>query len=95
MRIIPTPGHTAGHQSVVVKLEKTGTLVLAGDAISHRENPELPILPGLYVDAELYAHSMDQLKQLAESGTLVLTHSREYLTRNAWLPMKDGVQVFE
>ena len=95
VRIIPTPGHTAGHQSVVVKLEKTGTLVLAGDAISHRENLELPILPGLYVDAEMYAHSKDQLRQLAESGTLVLTHSREYLTRNAWLPMKDGVQVFE
>lgn len=97
VRILPTPGHTAGHQSVVVKLQKTGLLILAGDAMNIRENLELPILPGLYVDAELYAHSMDQLKQIVEedNGTLVLTHSKEYLAGKTWLPLKDGVHVFE
>ena len=29
--IIPTPGHTPGHQSLLVKLAKTGPVILAGD----------------------------------------------------------------
>ena len=33
LRIVPTPGHTPGHQSLVVRLAKTGTLVLSGDAV--------------------------------------------------------------
>lgn len=33
VRLVPTPGHTPGHQSLVVRLAKTGTLVLSGDAV--------------------------------------------------------------
>lgn len=32
IRILPTPGHTAGHQSLVIRAEE-GTLVLAGQAL--------------------------------------------------------------
>lgn len=32
VRILPTPGHTAGHQSLVIRAEE-GTLVLAGQAL--------------------------------------------------------------
>lgn len=32
LRLVPTPGHTPGHQSLVVRLPKTGALVLSGDA---------------------------------------------------------------
>lgn len=32
IRILPTPGHTAGHQSLIVRAEE-GTLVLAGQAV--------------------------------------------------------------
>lgn len=35
LRLIPTPGHTAGHQSLVVDLPE-GTVVLAGQAIQSR-----------------------------------------------------------
>ena len=31
--VLDTKGHTQGHQSVMVKLENTGTLLLAGDAV--------------------------------------------------------------
>lgn len=31
VRIIPTPGHTPGHQSLFVRLAKTGPVVLTGD----------------------------------------------------------------
>ncbi len=36
--IISTPGHTPGHQSLVVKLPKTGEVVLSGDAVHFKSN---------------------------------------------------------
>lgn len=33
-----TPGHCVGHQSLVVELEQTGTVVLCGDAVYCRDN---------------------------------------------------------
>ncbi len=36
--IFATPGHTPGHQSLLVKLPKTGALVLTGDAIHFKSN---------------------------------------------------------
>jgi len=94
--ITSTPGHSEGHQSVVVELDNTGTLVIAGDAISTRENLEDPILPGFYVDARQYAHSMDRLKGIIElhEGVLLPSHSREYLTKDGWKEFTDGVQSF-
>ena len=35
--ILSTPGHTPGHQSLLVKLPKTGAIVLSGDAVHFRE----------------------------------------------------------
>ena len=34
--IIATPGHTPGHQSLLVRLPKTGAVVLSGDASTSR-----------------------------------------------------------
>jgi glyoxylase-like metal-dependent hydrolase (beta-lactamase superfamily II) len=36
--IISTPGHTPGHQSLLVNLPKTGWLVLTGDLAHFRDN---------------------------------------------------------
>jgi N-acyl homoserine lactone hydrolase len=36
--IIATPGHTPGHQSLLVKLPETGGLVLSGDAVHFKDN---------------------------------------------------------
>src|SRR5262249_11623135 len=38
--IISTPGHTPGHQSLLVKLPKTGAVLLSGDAVHFKENWE-------------------------------------------------------
>jgi len=36
--IISTPGHTPGHQSLLVKLPKTGAVLLSGDAVHFKDN---------------------------------------------------------
>jgi N-acyl homoserine lactone hydrolase len=38
--ILSTPGHTPGHQSLLVKLPKTGAVVLSGDAVHFKQNWE-------------------------------------------------------
>lgn len=95
--IIPTKGHSPGHQSVLVQLEKTGLLALGGDAIYLRENLETPILPGIYWNAERYASSMKKLKNLVETrkATLLLSHSPEYCTPEGWQPLGQGIHSFE
>jgi glyoxylase-like metal-dependent hydrolase (beta-lactamase superfamily II) len=41
--LIATPGHTAGHQSLLVKLPKTGAVILSGDLYHFSE--ELTVKP--------------------------------------------------
>ena len=36
--ILSTPGHTPGHQSLLVKLPKTGAVLLSGDAVHFKDN---------------------------------------------------------
>jgi glyoxylase-like metal-dependent hydrolase (beta-lactamase superfamily II) len=95
VKILPTPGHTVGHQSVMIELENSGTLVLAGDSIYLRENLETPIL-GMYTNANECAQSMAMLKHIVtlRKGTLLLTHSREYLTPQGWKMLGKGIQSF-
>jgi glyoxylase-like metal-dependent hydrolase (beta-lactamase superfamily II) len=38
--IISTPGHTPGHQGLLVKLPKTGAVLLSGDAVHFKDNWE-------------------------------------------------------
>ncbi len=97
VRIIPTTGHSLGHQSVLVRLERTGLLAIGGDAIYLRENIETPILPGIYWNAEKYAESMRKLKHLVEArkATLLLSHSPEYFTPEGWRPLGEGIHTFE
>ena len=38
VKIVATPGHTPGHQSLLVQLPKTGWLLLSGDAVHFQDN---------------------------------------------------------
>jgi N-acyl homoserine lactone hydrolase len=43
--LISTPGHTVGHQSLMVKLQKTGTVILTGDLYHYAAERTLKTLP--------------------------------------------------
>lgn len=45
VRILATPGHTPGHQSLLVRLAKTGPVILSGDLFHTRENFEQTLVP--------------------------------------------------
>ncbi|MDE2240473.1 MAG: N-acyl homoserine lactonase family protein [Rhodospirillales bacterium] len=71
VRAIETPGHTAGHMSMLIELPKGKPILLCGDAADLQENLDEEIAPGLcYKDDEAGAiASIRHLKNLAvETG---------------------------
>ncbi len=75
VRILQTPGHTPGHQSLVVKLAHTGTLVFSGDLAHSRENWEKQVIPPFDDRAPTAASMARVAALLAEThGRMVVQH---------------------
>jgi N-acyl homoserine lactone hydrolase len=74
--VISTPGHTAGSQSVVVRLPQSGYYVITADAINISENIEKDCIPDISFDAGQSLDSMHRITNLASmvEGTIVPGH---------------------
>jgi len=72
LRLIASPGHTLGHQSVFVETDD-GPVLLAIDAISVAEQLTMTSFPSIYPDPEAARQSRDKLVALAEeTGAFLL-----------------------
>ncbi|MCK9543834.1 MAG: N-acyl homoserine lactonase family protein [Novosphingobium sp.] len=71
VRIVPTFGHTHGHQSMIVKLEK-GEVLLASDCCYTERNLDLMALPAMTADPDLGLETLGRLSRLRSGGTLIL-----------------------
>lgn len=78
VRLIYAPGHTPGHQVLLVNLDKMGPLVLSGDLYHTQANRKLRRVPTFNYDAEQTLSSMDKIeKLLTETGaTLWIEHDK-------------------
>src|SRR5262245_22538388 len=76
--IIATPGHTPGHQSLLVKLPKTGTLLLSGDAVHFKSNWDNRGVPVGNASKEKTLASMEKMDGLLkkERATLWINHDK-------------------
>jgi len=64
---LTSPGHTRGHQSVMVRLDKTGAVIFAGDAIYTTENLNgVPL--GYAVDVSASEMSRERLKMIRDQN---------------------------
>ena len=74
--LIPTHGHTPGHQSLRVRAGKGTDLVLAADACYTRENMDRDLLPGVLWDSDEMARSLARLRELRDrqGATVVFGH---------------------
>lgn len=76
--IISTPGHTPGHQSLLVKLPKTGALVLSGDAVHFKSNWDYRRVPSINFDKDNTLASMQRIADLLvqENAQLWINHDK-------------------
>lgn len=62
--LLSTPGHTPGHQSMLVHLRNSGFIILSGDVAHLEENFEKNIVPSLNTDKAESIASMQRVRQL-------------------------------
>lgn len=71
--LVPTPGHTAGHQSLVVQVSRDRRYVLTADACYSKEHMDRQVLPSVVWNAATMLESMAKLRRLGgQAGTRVL-----------------------
>ena len=76
--VISTPGHTLGHQSVKVRMNDTGTVILTQDAVWVKENLE-GHPAGLNYSILDYTNSVNRIKMIRdiENAQIWMGHSME------------------
>jgi N-acyl homoserine lactone hydrolase len=84
--ILSTPGHTPGHQSLLVKLQNTGAIVLTGDAVHFKENWDNRRVPSMNADKEQTTASMQKIAD-------TLTREKAQLWINHDKVQRDGLKM--
>lgn len=71
--LVPTPGHTPGHQSLVVQVSRDARYVLTADACYSAEHMARELLPSVVWDGAQMLDSMRRLRAMGErAGSRIL-----------------------
>lgn len=91
VQAIETPGHTAGHMSMMVTLPKGAPILICGDAADLEENLREEIAPGLcwHDREELAINSIKKLKSIAanEKALAWPNHDMEFFRSRDIFPV--------
>jgi glyoxylase-like metal-dependent hydrolase (beta-lactamase superfamily II) len=74
--ILRTPGHTPGHQALLVRLKEKGPVILSGDAVHFHENYVSDGVPGFNYDRAETIASIERIKQIEKNlkATVIIQH---------------------
>ena len=91
IKIIFSPGHSPGHQSILLNLPQSGNILLTIDAAYTLDHWENKCLPGLVHSSSDAANSVKKLRKVAkENNALIVTgHDPE-----GWLNFKKAPMFF-
>ena len=86
--ILSTPGHTPGHQSLLVQLPKTGFVVLSGDAVHFQDNWVNRRVPQMNVDRDQTLASMQRIADVLaqRKAQLWIGHDKAQSERLKYAP---------
>ena len=87
--IVPTYGHTPGHQSAIVRLA-SGDVLLAADCGYTERNLEERALPGFTFDKDEGLVTLDRLSKLRASGTRIMFGHDAVM----WKRVTEGAAIF-
>jgi glyoxylase-like metal-dependent hydrolase (beta-lactamase superfamily II) len=88
VNLVSTPGHTPGHQSLLVHLRKSGFIILSGDVVHLEENFERDIVPSLNTDKAESIASMARVRQLIGQykAALFINHDKSQTDKLKLIP---------
>ena len=75
--ILASPGHSPGHQSVLLRLHSGNHMLIAGDAVWTERCRSRDVLPGLLWSPEAYRASRERLLALADRHACRWVHAHE------------------
>jgi glyoxylase-like metal-dependent hydrolase (beta-lactamase superfamily II) len=86
--LVFTPGHTPGHQSLLVHLKNSGFIILSGDVVHLEENFEKNIVPSLNTNKADSIASMEKIRQMIAmyKATLFINHDKKQTDKLKLLP---------
>ena len=76
--LLSTPGHTPGHQSLLLRLPETGAVLLTGDAVHFQDNWENRRVPRFNTDKDQTLASMQRIADFLakEQAKLWINHDK-------------------
>jgi glyoxylase-like metal-dependent hydrolase (beta-lactamase superfamily II) len=87
-----TPGHTPGHQSLFLKLAKTGNVLLTGDLYHYPEEITLKKIPSFDTDKEQTAKSRAMIEDFVKQNRAQLWIQHDY---NAGIKRKIAPEFYD
>lgn len=88
---VPLPGHTQGHMGAMVNLDRSGSFLLAADALSVRQNLDTGFAPKNTWNSDLFHDSLDEIRRIEAGGATVLCGHDAM----QWAELKKGRQAYD
>lgn len=92
LQILFTPGHTPGHQSLLVRLDNTGPLLLTGDSVYTTEIIDEDNLPGLVWSPHDAVVSVKKMRYLRRVHGVKIITGHDPI---AWKTMKQAPEYYD
>ena len=77
IRLLETPGHSAGHMSILLSLEQTGAVLLTADAADNRAQWQGRMEPRALVSREDAMQSIELLRRVAAEHDALIVHGHD------------------
>jgi N-acyl homoserine lactone hydrolase len=86
--LVSTPGHTPGHQSLLVHLKRSGFIILSGDVVHSGENFMNDAVPSLNTDKAESVMSMERIRKMMSTynAKLFINHDKKQSDQLKLLP---------
>ena len=75
--LLETPGHTAGHYSLLIELKHRRPMLFTADACYSKKNMDMMCISSFHLDPTLSLRSMKRLRGLAEEHDAELFYSHD------------------